>query len=617
MRIGGVGLAFLLCAGCGGSRALRMPQANDILASPRATPASPRVVVTPAAAPGVSRVGSDAAFLGINHQTGFDTNLQLAERSIAETRALGLGSARMGMDGVNGGRCGAAFTWSAREAVVEKYVAAGLEVRSVVSFRSHVDHGASSAEWDRNWDCFVRAVFARFKGKIRYYIIDNEPDLSGVAPERVLEFMKIAYRAAREIDPEIAIESSPMASPTSDALRRLIELGVTNVCDFVGTHHYGGQVIRGDLKAPWHWMRQYGVPRRPITCSECGTAAHWAPAGIDPQEWRRRWHSQWYLDLKRSGYAHAMLFSLSGGEAGWEYFRDDFSPVHPATLDTIRKLQARPFANGGFEFDNDRETEWIEPAPNIDDVLWPAFADFVRGEGARSGAGHVRMRVADTRREIVLERIAAELIPGVPHVASAYALVSAGSEARLAVLGYERLEGDAVAATATSMAGGWQRLSVEFTPTNSWAVIHLAAPGTGTTGAFVKWDDVALAVRGGTPVGSFLLRERGGKCLDGAGWGTANGTEVLLWDCHGGDNQIWILNGKGQLKNRHAGRCLDATRVQLRDCSGGPTQLWSLTAQDELRGPAGKCLAVAEPANGARPSLGKCVAKTVWHLEGR
>jgi hypothetical protein len=45
----------------------------------------------------------------------------------------------------------------------------------------------------------------------------------------------------------------------------------------------------------------------------------------------------------------------------------------------------------------------------------------------------------------------------------------------------------------------------------------------------------ALALSDGRIVGI------GGKCLDVAGGNSDDGTEVLLWDCHGGDNQRWRI----------------------------------------------------------------------------
>ncbi|WP_367129218.1 ricin-type beta-trefoil lectin domain protein [Saccharothrix sp. HUAS TT1] len=59
----------------------------------------------------------------------------------------------------------------------------------------------------------------------------------------------------------------------------------------------------------------------------------------------------------------------------------------------------------------------------------------------------------------------------------------------------------------------------------------------------------------------------------------ANGTQPVIWDCHGTDNQRFTHSGNTlQL----LGKCLETptnatagTRVQLRDCNGGTNQQWT------------------------------------------
>jgi hypothetical protein len=33
----------------------------------------------------------------------------------------------------------------------------------------------------------------------------------------------------------------------------------------------------------------------------------------------------------------------------------------------------------------------------------------------------------------------------------------------------------------------------------------------------------------------------GGKCLDALGGSSADGTQLIIWTCHGGGNQKWSL----------------------------------------------------------------------------
>jgi hypothetical protein len=75
----------------------------------------------------------------------------------------------------------------------------------------------------------------------------------------------------------------------------------------------------------------------------------------------------------------------------------------------------------------------------------------------------------------------------------------------------------------------------------------------------------------------------GGQCLDVAAGSDANGTRVVAWPCNGGRNQKWFLNGT-QIQSRRNGKCLDVaggnsrsgTPVIVFDCHGGRNQRWSL-----------------------------------------
>ena len=84
-----------------------------------------------------------------------------------------------------------------------------------------------------------------------------------------------------------------------------------------------------------------------------------------------------------------------------------------------------------------------------------------------------------------------------------------------------------------------------------------------------------------TPPATFRLRgEASGRCLDVNQASSANGTQMLIWDCHTGANQQFTQNGP---ELRVLGKCLDipanataGTRVQIWDCNGGNNQQWTL-----------------------------------------
>ena len=78
---------------------------------------------------------------------------------------------------------------------------------------------------------FVHAVVSRYKGRIKYYQIWNEPNIypewgeQPVDPEAYTELLKIGYNRAKEADPDCVIISGALAST--------IELGPRNLNDFI------------------------------------------------------------------------------------------------------------------------------------------------------------------------------------------------------------------------------------------------------------------------------------------------------------------------------------------------------------------------------------------------
>ena len=110
-----------------------------------------------------------------------------------------------------------------------------------------------------------------------------------------------------------------------------------------------------------------------------------------------------------------------------------------------------------------------------------------------------------------------------------------------------------------------------------------------------------------------------GKCLDVPGSSTTAGTQLDIWTCNGGANQIWTRTSSGQLTvySGSSQMCLDAynhqttpgTKVETWPCNGGANQQWQLNANGTITGTqSGLCLDVtgASTANGALAELWTC-----------
>uniref|UniRef100_UPI001CECBDA0 RICIN domain-containing protein n=1 Tax=Streptomyces sp. HPF1205 TaxID=2873262 RepID=UPI001CECBDA0 len=73
-------------------------------------------------------------------------------------------------------------------------------------------------------------------------------------------------------------------------------------------------------------------------------------------------------------------------------------------------------------------------------------------------------------------------------------------------------------------------------------------------------------------------------CLDANGQGTTAGTKVIVWSCNGQTNQQWNVNADGTVTSALSGLCLDVTGAstangalaELWTCNGGSNQQWTL-----------------------------------------
>ncbi|GAA2515572.1 hypothetical protein Ahu01nite_080650 [Winogradskya humida] len=109
-----------------------------------------------------------------------------------------------------------------------------------------------------------------------------------------------------------------------------------------------------------------------------------------------------------------------------------------------------------------------------------------------------------------------------------------------------------------------------------------------------------------------------GRCLDINGNGTANLTQVQLYDCNGAGGQKWVQQADGSLRNPQSGRCLDSpngttangTRLQIYDCNGAAAQKFAVNGGGATLAPGGKCIDVAADDTG-----GNLAAVQLWDCQ--
>jgi hypothetical protein len=144
------------------------------------------------------------------------------------------------------------------------------------------------------------------------------------------------------------------------------------------------------------------------------------------------------------------------------------------------------------------------------------------------------------------------------------------------------VQANIVAAGYAQAGGGQQNAMIVGAQSNRCVDV----PGASTTnGTQVQlWDCHGGANQRWTRTAGRELRVYANKCLDAFAAGTSNGTAAIIWDCHGGTNQQWNVNANGSITGVQSGLCLDAsglgtangTRIHLWSCNGGGNQQWSL-----------------------------------------
>jgi len=119
---------------------------------------------------------------------------------------------------------------------------------------------------------------------------------------------------------------------------------------------------------------------------------------------------------------------------------------------------------------------------------------------------------------------------------------------------------------------------------------------------------------GDTPPAPTTFRLRGeasGRCVDVTGANSANGTQLIVWDCHTNANQQFAQSGQAL---QVLGKCLDApnnaasgARVQIWDCHGGANQQWNVNTNGTVTSvQTGLCLTVTGTANNAAVNVTTC-----------
>ena len=513
---------------------------------------------------------NDGQWLGINAPHYSSLNSHLSD--------LGLKAIRMGSGWQQSGKPDEMRYRD--DAKISSFAAAGYTLHMAVPYRGYDFNNkkidvADFETWVSNYKELCRQTISRYGSpgnvKVPYYICGNEPDLNdpfsgNLTPYQAYRFSRALWEAKNQINSSLKTESSPVSSPDATFLREMINAGVADYTDVIGIHAYADQFDDGRLSKPWGWLQTAGKTK-PIAISESGVplGAGWAPSGIDEVLWRTRWHQLAYVQAKRYGIDRMLLFSHTGDTSWtdkWDYRdrQNNFAPVQGAYDEVKYGMRKRTTINGGFESNNDRWHEWVvmQPIAQAAEATWANFTS----SNVHSGSRCLKITAGSGTRSV--RKVVADLTVGTPYTLSAWIKMVGGSGgARLTAMGYNHTNGDEEVSASAAGYDTWQKLTVTFTPTNSWVVISLSTTGTTASNISSYFDDVTLTT--GSPSttlsGTYkLLARHSGKALTVDASSTADGANVIQYGTDDAYNRLWIVtatdSGYYSLKAKHSGKKL-------------------------------------------------------------
>ena len=192
--------------------------------------------------------------------------------------------------------------------------------------------------------------------------------------------------------------------------------------------------------------------------------------------------------------------------------------------------------------------------------------------------------------------------------------------------------GTLVGSVNVPSTGGWQTwttvtLNLTNPPTASGPLYFVARKPSGSTNNggllnvnWVMFAGAGVGVPGNPPPAwqnVMVVGTQSSRCVDVPGAVTTNGTQVALWDCHGGTNQRWTYNATSRQLTVYGNKCLEAsgqgtsngTAAAIRDCTGQTNQQWNVNTNGTVTGvQSGLCLDASGQgtANGTRIQLWSC-----------
>ena len=188
------------------------------------------------------------------------------------------------------------------------------------------------------WLEYVRRVVTRYKDRIRYWEVWNEPNLEGFwhdkpNPADYTKLLKATHATIKQIDPELVVLLGGVSGIPWPYLEGVYEAGGKDSFDVMNVHPYRypsspeERPLYDDLVRLRRLMEKHGDASKPIWITEVGWPTQRDRRGVSPQR-QAEMLARTYLLSLQAGVEVVFWYEFQAPEGKPEYNEDHFGIVH-------------------------------------------------------------------------------------------------------------------------------------------------------------------------------------------------------------------------------------------------------------------------------------------------
>lgn len=190
------------------------------------------------------------------------------------------------------------WKWDGLDRLVDRYGAQGIELQPILGYgnawanKPGGDYSKAKPWFHppriEPWREYVRASVERYRGRIRFWEVWNEPDLEGFFPGSTAEYIELlraAYEEVRRADPSALVMTGGFAGLTDHGARATNPFLMEEVLakapdafDILAFHQHGSfaEVFQPIVDGPLARLRAKLVPPKPLWFNETAVSYHWS-----------------------------------------------------------------------------------------------------------------------------------------------------------------------------------------------------------------------------------------------------------------------------------------------------------------------------------------------------